>query len=60
MEKKYESITNLALMEYISKETGEDLCSLIEEEKPLLLDKFEGKVFMRGSCGNRPCKGHYQ
>ena len=65
MEKKYESITDFIvkdyiLREYMLEETGEDLYSLIKEEKPLILDKFEGKMFMRGSCGAKPCKGHYQ
>lgn len=43
--------------DYVSRDEME---SLIFADKPLVLDEFEGKVFMRGSCGGKPCKGHYQ
>ena len=40
--------------------TNGEMESLILANEPLILDEFEGKVFMRGSCGGKPCKGHYQ
>jgi hypothetical protein len=61
MENTYENMfRDIVLREYLLEEIGDDLHKLIEEENPLSLDEFEGKVFMRGTCGNKPCKGNYQ
>jgi len=38
----------------------EEVYVVAEDPRPLLTDHYEGRVFMRGSCGSKPCKGHYQ
>jgi len=37
-----------------------ELYELVRSDTPLVMDVYEGKVFMRSSCGSKPCKGHYQ
>lgn len=53
-------IEPIKVPKYLPKQMGEDLYNLINNREPLLIDEFEGKIFMRGSCDKRPCKGHYQ
>lgn len=45
---------------YLPKEMRENLYRVITDIEPLEVDEFEGKIFMRGSCGDKPCKGYYQ
>lgn len=43
--------------QYFSRE---ELYRIVEDPLPRLTDDYEGKIFMRGSCGGKPCKGYYE
>jgi len=65
MEKLIEKVQTLErvekqTLEYLPKEINENLYKLLGRKDPLVLDEFEGKIFMRGECGSKPCKGYYQ
>jgi hypothetical protein len=38
----------------------QDLYEVANGSEPAITDDFEGTIFMRGSCGDKPCKGYYQ
>ncbi|MFH0752461.1 MAG: hypothetical protein V1914_02575 [archaeon] len=51
----------LSILANLNKKKNKDaLLSLLDSKEPLVLDDFEGIIWMRSSCGNKPCKGHYQ
>lgn len=52
---------NTKIPELLHKQIRDDLYHLIYNDKPLLMDEFEGKIFMLSRwCGKKPCKGYYQ
>lgn len=40
-------------MEY--PETNKKVSSIKESEIPQILDDYEGIIYIRGACGNKPC-----